>query len=334
MRYIPSPNCFAEVKALYDSITPVRGTQNAGLDIRPLDARRKKWERIIKISRNCYVLTCGYTYGDPVFQPYLRAGYTPTPKDLAKYAPIVWRKHRDGTETVTVRNGTGPGLHTSHYAFLRRWLPRALRFRMPSHRGQHFIECSGTRHFLPKGRTVPKEVYERRKGYWPRVLYQTAWDGASLAFEALDDRGSTFRHVAGETPAPAAPRKRVNRERKAKLKPHIDAFREWATAIVPLLSFDNQQTRDLMEDLRSANPQHRHAYGPRALFCVPEFAREVLIDDQHPARLLLAIYMRDRVHINVRLESFAQVPHVCQAPRFRAAYNAWVNNTFDLVETV
>ena len=41
---------FAEVVAHYDSITPLRGSTNAGKDIRPIGDRRRKYERIVKIS--------------------------------------------------------------------------------------------------------------------------------------------------------------------------------------------------------------------------------------------------------------------------------------------
>lgn len=41
---------FEEVEAYYNSITPMRGTQNIGKDIRPIGDRNRKWERIVKIS--------------------------------------------------------------------------------------------------------------------------------------------------------------------------------------------------------------------------------------------------------------------------------------------
>jgi len=132
---------FAEVVAHYDSITPLRGSTNAGKDIRPIGDRRRKYERIVKISNNCYALSDGYHFGDEHFGYWYHGQhFTPTLADMEKYAPIVWRKKRDGTEEVTLRNGWGPSTHVNRYNFLYRHSPRYMLFQIRN--GKHFIDTS------------------------------------------------------------------------------------------------------------------------------------------------------------------------------------------------
>ena len=79
-------------------------------DVRPIGDRTRKWERIVKVSRNCYALSDGYHRGDPLFSfwGYSVTGEPPQGGDMCYYAPLVWRKHRDGTTSLRVMNGTGP----------------------------------------------------------------------------------------------------------------------------------------------------------------------------------------------------------------------------------
>ena len=158
---------FAEVVAHYDSITPLRGSTNAGKDIRPIGDRRRKYERIVKISNNCYALSDGYHFGDEHFGYWYHGQhFTPTPADMEKYAPIVWRKKRDGTEEVTLRNGWGPSTHVNRYNFLYRHSPRYMLFQIRN--GKHFIETGrnlpgteNTRYYLAKTTTMPKVMHNK-----------------------------------------------------------------------------------------------------------------------------------------------------------------------------
>tara|TARA_B110000858_G_scaffold51037_1_gene59122 strand:+ start:1434 stop:1859 length:426 start_codon:yes stop_codon:yes gene_type:complete len=84
---------FDEVVAHYENVKPLRGKDNAGKDIRPIGDRKRKNERIVKISDNCYALSEGYHFGDALFNwgwGYVAStGFVPTLKDMEKYAPIV-----------------------------------------------------------------------------------------------------------------------------------------------------------------------------------------------------------------------------------------------------
>ena len=110
MTYINRLDSFDEVKAWYEKTPVLKSKQHSvEQDIRPIGKRSRKWERIIRVDPNTYVLSCGGNY-DPVFYwgwSDNEAEYPLTTEETAKLAPIVWRKHKDGTETVTVRNGQG-----------------------------------------------------------------------------------------------------------------------------------------------------------------------------------------------------------------------------------
>ena len=116
--YWTKPTTFAEVEAIYNNTKPMRG-RNKGKDVRPIGDRARDHERVKKISANCYLLMNGGYYDD-VFQWYYFRGKpaAPTQTETVALAPICWKRHKDGTETITVRNGIGNGAHMSHYSFL------------------------------------------------------------------------------------------------------------------------------------------------------------------------------------------------------------------------
>ena len=119
------PTSFAEVENIYNRTKPMRG-KNKGKDVRPIGDRKRYHERVKKISANCYALMNGGYYDDVFGYYYNTKTGQPTLNEIAKLAPVVWRRHKDGTETVTIRNGIGDGCHMSHYSFLDRMLPRGM----------------------------------------------------------------------------------------------------------------------------------------------------------------------------------------------------------------
>lgn len=323
-RFYTSINSFADAEAFYNKIVPLRGRKSEGRDIRPLGDRRRKWERIVKVSRNCYALTNGWHPGEDDWWMYV-AGAAASPKDMAFYSPIVWRRHRDGTETVTVRNGTGPGQHNGVYDFLHRHLPRYMRFRMGN--GTHFIGVHGTEYYLAKGRTVPNATYKRLVGTsYDSGWYQTKDDKASLTFKVLDGR---YELVGDAMAVPKPPKKRVDKALKAELKPHLDAFRDWAIAITPMLPTDWQYERTVLEEARTVPiGDFRLGYSAGYAFNASNYvlARQVLIHEFHQLRLLLALHMR--IHVTNTLS------HQPTRSEFNAAFNRWANRTFGLINTV
>ena len=140
-------NTFDKVAACYESTKPIRG-KLAPHNVRPLGDRARRWERIKKINNNCYLLMDGYYSGDDVFPTWYYGGNTgkPTEAEMINLAPIVWRRHRDGTTTIKVRNGTGRGAHIGRYSFLDRHLPNGMRFIIRN--GKHFLSLYGAEYYL------------------------------------------------------------------------------------------------------------------------------------------------------------------------------------------
>ena len=284
---------FAEVVAHYDSITPLRGSTNAGKDIRPIGDRRRKYERIVKISNNCYALSDGYHFGDEHFGYWYHGQhFTPTPADMEKYAPIVWRKKRDGTEEVTLRNGWGPSTHVNRYNFLYRHSPRYMLFQIRN--GKHFIETGrnlpgteNTRYYLAKTTTMPKAMHNKTTNnqYYnqslPRAWATTRDDNSAVKFIRIE---GGWQHVEGTGRSlPKAPT--VNKDLKAKFKDDIKKFFEWGMAMSPLLPLEDREYLGIqMADLYAHYKQKPTWQG---LQPAPTTARAIVRDDQHDARLAL-----------------------------------------------
>ena len=230
---------FDKVAATYDAIKPLRG-KLSDANVRPLGDRARKWERIKKINNNCYVLTDGYHTGDDVFKSW---GYNhktgkPTEAEMINLAPIVWRRHRDGTTTIKVRNGTGQGAHNSRYSFLDRHLPNGMRFIIRN--GKHFISLGhGTtykEYYLAKSNTLAAWALpeDAQRNQWTKD-FTSRDDGVALTFRVDDDKIS---FVDGGKGLPVPPKVRVDKKAKAKMKDAIAEFREWAFTMYPLLPCD------------------------------------------------------------------------------------------------
>jgi len=130
---------FAEVESIYNNTKPMRG-RNAGKDVRPIGDRARDHERVKKISSNCYLLMNGGYYDD-VYSYYGRKLGVPTQAEMVALAPICWKRHKDGTETVTIRNGISDRAHMSHYSFLDRMLPRGMGFFIQNGKQVHTCGC-------------------------------------------------------------------------------------------------------------------------------------------------------------------------------------------------
>ena len=254
---------FDEVVAHYENTKPMGGITNKGKDIRPIGDRNRKYERIVKISNNCYALSDGFHFGDAHFNwgwgYTASAEYVPTLKDMEKYAPIIWRKKRDGTEQVTIRNGYGDHAHNSRYAFINRHTPRGLGFTIASGKqyvtktmGRHPDHRHDERYYLSKTHTAPRVIYDHIKDQLNASWYQEnakKWvmlhdDNSALVFNKTTgtDRfsGTEWVHVEGTgRTLPKAPR--VNIELKAKYKDSIKKFFEWGMTMSPLMPLEDNE---------------------------------------------------------------------------------------------
>jgi len=330
------PTTFAEVEAIYNNTKPMRG-KNAGKDVRPIGDRARDNERVKKISDNCYLLMNGGYYDD-VYKWYYFKGTpaTPTQAEMVALSPICWKRHKDGTETITVRNGIGTGAHMSHYSFLDRMLPRGMGFIVQN--GKQYIRVdAGTAQrlqftealYLPKCMYVPRHIYDEvssPRGIWNSWQRATD-DGSSLTFKR---DGSKFTLVGSGCEAPKPPRTVVKKGQKAKYKQAISDFREWAFAVGPLMQVDwdtrRHMHREFQELLVEFDPDYANRYVD--IMNIPaNIAIRILTDYNNTMRLhmLYSFLVRSDMH---RIQTEADVNRV------KAQFNRWINKTCGFTKTV
>lgn len=305
MSYITSINCFADAEARYNNTKPLVSKHHTlEQDVRPVGNRARKWERIVRLDPNTYALSCG-GFADPVFtwggssQPF-RDQYPITAAEVARLSPIVWRKHKDGTETVTIRNGAGPWHHNHVYSFLARALPRELWFRQ-TRIGKQFVynRSQGQTVHLPKTTSAPRHVVEYYKDqkkagknqHWVNryiKAYTPGDDGLSVTFKR--EANGTFTLV-GEPHKVMVNRTRMNKELKGSFKADIAGLLESAMAFYPMMrtqltwSLQNDTNNELVAIVkeRKINGYH-HSYGALFNQSEPELVRAILKDPEHPMR--------------------------------------------------
>lgn len=238
---------FAEVEQHYNTTEPVIARVREDLVYNqapvPTNCRNRKYEQVIKISKNEYALLDD----NATFMHGLMVRYDSSiTKDKDKFlkivphiAPIVWRKHRGGTETMTVRNVTclseyEPNV-VSRMDFLYRHLPR--RWGAHCHGGNHYVcpAFTNEKFVLPKHNFVPQSIVkmldENASGY-DRQNYplHVGRENKQLVFT---------RSAEGVWSGPSKvynERKwRIDKDRKAKYKPAIDKFFEDAAPIGAML---------------------------------------------------------------------------------------------------
>ena len=328
---------FDQVAEKYHSTKPVISKNyTAEQDVRPIGQRRRKWERIKKVSDDCYLFVDSYGYGDDVFGPYWAGGVTnPAIDEQIMLAPMVW-KRVDGQVFLKVRNGTGLShAHTGRYAFLTEFLPRGLNFVVEN--GKQYVSARGKngmlkRHYLPKSVTCGPSAKAamddlHQTEQWLAInfisKYEAEDDEAFLVFKYAGDR---VWQLVSEPLAEPVKQTRVDKEAKAELKPYLDAFWEWACAYAPLLpTFDYQYMHRQMEVLHRYNligSAHWHS----ALEFHSEEIIEVLKDTNHEAALPLLVYY-------LKESELGKAADIEDLRKGRAHFNNWANRVCGLVTT-
>lgn len=325
---------FGEVEKWYAATAPMRGPANAGKDIRPIWDRTRKYERIVKISDDCYAISDGYHFGDALF-PSWRLPHQLNPAlhfnyNMEAWAPIVWRRYGMGIETVTIRNGVGNGTHTSRYGFLERYLPYELRFRTSG--GRQTISLHGTPIYLAKANHLPPEViayYDTNPAGGRPTYLRTCTgttDTTSLTFRKEGGSWSLASHEGG---APEVPRTVVDKEAKAAMKAEIRAFCDWALTVTPMINIGDYQVRAVYttQFIEWRQQTHPHLpghgnWGPMTRRVPASIIRGMVTDAEHPMRLMLAVQMVYETEIyRTRIETAEDVTRV------RATMNRWINRT-------
>ena len=328
---------FDDVVKHYESIKPIVSKHHKlEDDIRPIGDRRRKYERIVKISKNCYALSEGYHWGDEMF-PHWNARtwdskhktYTAEKDKLGKmeyYAPIIWRKHKDGTETVRIQNVTGSnsGYSITRYAFLERHVPRGMTFVIGNNARQYIslggMHNSQSTHYLAKNKTVPSGVFETRNNKY-NLWMKRKDDNSALVFTR--DGGNWIHNPTTGKPLPDTAK--VNKKLKDKYKEAIKKFFEWGMTMSPLLPLED---RDYRMEKMSEIAQHFHP-DERYDAWLPKYAREVLRNEKHPMRVqywvMFASSCTDGWGWNPEI-LVKQVETPDDLKRVRARYNSFINN--------
>ena len=325
-------NTFDKVVACYESIKPLVSKHHTlADDLRPIGDRARKQERIKKINNNCYLLMDGYYSGDDVFSTWCSGGEAgkPTEAEMINLAPIVWRRHRDGTTTIKVRNGTGQGAHNGRYSFLDRHLPNSMRFIIRN--GKHFVSLGGTAYFLAKSKTAAKCALPKseHKNRWNSYLTARD-DGVALTFRRCDDVRS-FEFVDGGKPLPVPPKVRVDKVAKAKMQDAIAEFREWAFTMYPLLpTQDHEYGNRMRNEVREVLDIHRWPWNMLDLFDA-KVAKQIIPDPDHTLRVHFMYSLMGQT--DYHLERIYNTPEE-HVQKVRAQFNRHINKLCGFVKAV
>ena len=273
-------NSFSDVVKHYDSIKPIRGT-----DIRPLGDRARKWEHIVKVNRNKYVLTHVLPSDDAQYI------YQEDRKGMIARAPITWlRDPKTGIERIRIRNGSGDYAHTSTYSFIDRATPDPMYFTIDN--GKQFIRARNMNnilqtHFLPKGKWVHEKYYKHwynasDNNWWAKSQTFTKHDDkAYLEFELQEFKNSStgewdtmYKLVHGQHKEPVT-RYRIDKQAKKKYGQACKDLVEWAWTMKDLLADSYQNDWQARHEVRE---QAGECLNVKSAFC------DMLLDEDDPRR--------------------------------------------------
>lgn len=233
-KFSPAFKTFAEVEELYSSTNPLRRNKKrdfslaANQNIRPTNCRARPYERVIKVTRNKYALLDA----DSMWVPYT-LGEARVPKnekefneDLCDRAAIVWERKKNGTEHMTVRNmlqvSTYDNLPIGRMDFLHRHLP--VHWSAYCSNGSQYIRNSMGEYVLPRNDFIPTCLVKSES--------TTRWNYSQPTGQRRVKKELVFvrdpKTNSWSAPVKQFPDRkwRIDREAKAKIKPHADKFYE------------------------------------------------------------------------------------------------------------
>ena len=309
--YKTNLDTFHRVEEMYNTTKPLVSKKHPlHHDIRPLGPRVRKWERIKKFSYNCYGLMDGGSYDGLTKSFWPNYMYHPMPKDIKeekKFAPILWTY--DGTrERIRIRNEMGDHTHTMRNTMLENALPSNMHFYCNNGRQYIGIEHGdGKNHddyYLPKG-DYPLE--------FERETSRQRWSGPSSLWRV---RGNTYQYVH--------PKKRVDKKRKAEIKPYSDKLLEYVASMYNILpSTDNEYFSNI-----------RMKYWKRDF----NFTEKLREPDNY--RQLTSLFqedmwnnLRDKQDWNERDAVENKLGGDVDLPTLRSRYNSFINKYCDLIHT-
>lgn len=249
---------FDEAVAHYNGVVPIRGARLSE-DLRPMNERRRWWERIAKIDENKYVLLDGnWTWRGKSKETWMRT------------CPIMWERKEDG-DYITIRNHPNESYGVSRYVFLQRFLPREMWFHYGSD-GRHYVKCGDTNHFLAK--------------------FKGGFDPKTDEWETTVDRKIMFKHDNGEfTRANELQPKKVMRIDKTLDAHYSGKLREtwdWMKVVLPIMG---EQLRANRDEYVATLTEKSSSYWRWDKNLDSDELRAILDDAEHPKRVALAVVL-------------------------------------------
>lgn len=346
-------NCFADAEKRYNDTKPLVSKHHTlEQDVRPVGDRARKSKRIIKISNTCYALSCGGR-ADPVFlwgvhPPKFLAQYPLTLEEIARLSPIVWRKHEDGTETITIRNGAGEHAHNAIYSFIARALPSNLWFKQTNTGKQFVLNTSQSEAVhIPKTTSAPLYLVEYWKGEmqksstsrWAKRYAAAATegdDGLSVTF-TLEQNGRFT--LVGKAPKVMVDRTRVNKDVKSEYKDDIKQLFSDAMTFYPMMKSQlnwnfKVETQREAERIAGEHGIAVNGFGSFGTKASPELIRDILKDTAHPLRHSLNILAMFAIDAEIdrsfpdRYQDLSEEELAKkQNSLVRAAFTKWINES-------
>lgn len=268
-------NTFDEVAKWYAATKPIISKNHTlADDVRPLGQRRYKWERIVKVDDNTYALTDGswsemsYNGSHPNEREYNR-----------KTAAILWERRDDG-EYISIRGCMSTGYSMSRYAFYNKYLPQQMRHTENTRQGEHWISNNGERYTLPK---IPYSY-----DYQAKTIGH--YEDKSLVFKREGDKFVRVGEITIKS-------KRIDKDAKAEIRPHIKKFYDWMQTIAPMVAHDwsaRSEYAKLMLEHKMGNSEWEIC---RLSSLKGEGVKQILMDEQHPCRVALVSLFLNRMDV-------------------------------------
>ena len=288
---------FDTVQRTYNETKPVISQQcTKEDDVRPIGQRRYKWERIMKVDDNTYVLIDGFWGGHWQNQVNVTTAM----------APILVQRRADG-DYIRVRNGTKGSSWTSRYNFLMKHLPRGMRFHAKFKEGKHTI-------YLPQ----TDKVYPLPKGTF-KYDYSTCvieHDGnEALWFKQVG--AAEFERAGHELEVKTT---RIDLQAKRAVKPQIEEFYRWMCTMAPMLQDGWEAKKMWMDELSGSSWRFLPEELDAKMVC------DIFADTTHEKRVALAGVLC--IELGFRHINYAE-----DAKSFRSKYNRLANRLLRLHKT-
>lgn len=303
-------NSFDAVVDWYNAVVPlVSKYHKEEDDIRPIGDRRRKWERIIKLSDTRYALSDGY-YSTMIGHMYQVKEFE------ENMYPIVWERREDG-DYIRIRSvGVSSTVH-ARLRFLGWNLPRGLG--VTARNGRMFILQDGQEHYLPK--TTHSYDYQNH------IINED--DKMELWFKRV---GEYKFERANKLLAQST---RVDIREKKRLKPYIQSFFGWAGIMHNMLHLDWNSQCTYYNQLESWARDNKALIGFNYVglqSIKPSALRQIIVQEDHPMRVHFAVAMFSQVGL-MDYHERTEIRNEQHAKEIKARFNRWITKALDLYKT-